>query len=154
MLGRALVTADEVLAGATTFALGTIAGASLAFWVEEDEMLVDLEAQVAITNAAAEAVELTLFVDGADVCALPELGGPTLFGLTTTLYAAADTHSLSCGTTIRLAPGQHQLELRARSVIGGMTVESASWPLKLVARRHSHPATLGHGVDSKAQLIQ
>lgn len=153
MLGRALVTADETLAGATTFALGAVAGASLAFWVEEDEMLVDLECQATITDASAEAVDLTLFVDGVDVAASADLGGGA-DGLLRMTYAAAATHTLAVAATVRLDPGQHQLELRAKCASGALDMENATFPLKLVARRHSHPATLGHGVDSKAQLIQ
>jgi hypothetical protein len=44
--------------------------------------------------------------------------------------------------------------LRLKAPTGDVTVEGASIPAELVAHRLSHPATLGHGVDSKVQLVQ
>jgi len=122
----------------------------LGFQVEEAEMLVDLEARITHWTATPVLTDFTFFVDGADV----ETVGTN--GLARQLNAAAGAggmQTLVLSKTLRLAQGFHTVDLRVISA-EVVNLAGATIPCELVARRHSHPATLGHGVDSKVQLVQ
>lgn len=151
MLGRKTLAANATLAAAPTdFDTNQLAAGELmlGFQVEEDEMLVDLEARLVYANSVAEATRFTFYVDGLASVDLPAAGlylHTPAAGVATTAYVR---------TTLRLDKGYHTVEVRGLAPTGAITIAGATMPSELVARRHSHPATLGHGVDSKAQLIQ
>lgn len=150
MLGRKEHTADAVLAAAPTdFATNQLAAGEmeLVFNVEEDEMLIDLIAKITLSNSVNEATDITIFVDGTDIASGAN-------GLARITPEADDEHTVHAERTVRLDRGEHTAEVRIKAPTGAVTVQGASIPSELVARRHSHPATLGHGVDSKVQVIQ
>jgi len=156
MLGsKTLTDAAGALVGATllnpaAFTAITAAGGALevGFSVEEAEMLVDLKLALTYSNTVREATDFTLFVDGADLSA-----GTNGF-YRHTAAVIADQNSIYFDVTLRLAQGFHTVAAQLKAPTGDVTVQGASIPCTLTARRHSHPATLGHGVDSKTQLIQ
>jgi hypothetical protein len=151
MLGRKTYAADATLAAAPVdFTTNQLAAGELVlgFNVEESEMLIDLEAVLTFSNTVVERTDFTLFVDGTDVAT--GTNGLACF----TPAVAADENTVYVSRTERLAQGYHTVEVRIKAPVGAVTVEGATIPAELVARRHSHPATLGHGVDSKVQLIQ
>lgn len=145
MLGRVELTSDVALVAPAAFT--KVTGAEMLFHVEEEEMLVDLYAKVTFSTSAVERADFTLFVDGANVA-----GANGLACLTPAVIA--DENTVVAARTVRLAKGSHSLDLRVKVAAGDLTVEGATIPCELVAERRSHPATLGHGVDSKVQLIQ
>lgn len=145
MLGRVELTTDVALAAPAAFT--KVTGAEMLFHVEEEEMLVDLYAKVTFSTSAVARADFTLFVDGANV------GGANGLACLTPA-AAADVNTVVAARTVRLAKGSHILDLRVKVAAGDLTVAGATIPCELVAERRSHPATLGHGVDSKVQLIQ
>lgn len=151
MLGRKEQAADVTLTTPTDFATAQLANGELAlsFSVEEDEMLVDLELSLTYSHTTnADPSDFTIFVDGTDIA-------PGANGLVRHTPAAADDeNTLYVSRTVRLARGLHIAELRAKTGSNNIVIEGATIPAALVARRSSHPATLGHGVDSKVQLIQ
>lgn len=153
MLGRKVHSADVTLTAPTDFVTAQLALGQLLlnFVVEEAEMLVDLEARVPFSNSAAGSVTFTFFVDGAASADIPAAG---LWRQGVFTEAVAAEFTAYPRTTIRLAKGAHKVELRASASAGNLTIEAGSIPAEIVARRSSHPATLGHGVDSKALLIQ
>ena len=153
MLGRKTLAANATLTAPTDFVTAQLAAGELllGFHVEEDEMLVDLEARLIYSGSAAGLVTFTFFVDGAAVAELPAAG---LWRTEIVAATAAAEQTAYPRATVRLARGFHTAEVRASASAGNITIEGAAVPSELVARRHSHPATLGHGVDSKAQLIQ
>ena len=122
----------------------------LGFQVEEEEMLVDLELRVTYHTPTPALAYFTLFVDGQDV---ETVGTNGLAVHLCPAIAAAGISTLYLSKTVRLAQGAHNVELRMIST-DAPTLAGATIPAELVARRHSHPATLGHGVDSKVQLAQ
>lgn len=149
MLGEATIAADIVVSGAGAFAAGAVAGASLRFSVEEEEMLIDLKLMATLSHATVGGmVDATFFIDGADIAdaadGLVRESAPTI---------ADNPFAFSLERTVRLARGEHRMELRLKTPAGDVTVEGAGWPAKMTARRHSHPASLAHGVDSKVQGI-
>ena len=151
MLGIKTLAADATLTAPTTFTANQLAAGELelGFQVEEAEMLVDLELDITYshtTNAAAS--DFTLYVDGADVSA----GANGLYRHTP--GAATEENTLYKSVTVRLTQGFHTVELRAKTSANNIVLEGATIPCEIRARRHSHPATLGHGVDSKVQLAQ
>ena len=151
MLGRKTLTTDATLAAAPVdFATNQLAAGelTLGFTVEEQEMLVDLEMSITFSNTVVERTDFTIFVDGTDVA--PGANGLACF----TQAVAADENTIYNNYTVRVAQGFHTAEVRIKAPTGAVTVEGATIPAQLVVRRHSHPATLGHGVDSKVQLIQ
>ncbi len=155
MLGRAKVDEDVTLVGVTTFAGGAVAegvgpeSLSLRFSVEEEEMLVDLEILATVSHSVANGeVDWTLFLDGADLAA-----GADGFARLAMSSTATEGTTLSAKWTQRIEQGEHRVEVRLKSPAGDITVEGATWPAYLTARRASHPATLAHGVDSKVQGI-
>jgi len=156
MLGRkTLVDAagapvDSVLPVSAVFQPIPAAGGPLecGFSVEEEEMLIDLELSITFSNTVVEPTDFTLFVDATDISA----GVNGLYRLTPAL--ANDENSVYFSTTRRLPQGFHTVEARVKAPTGVVTLQGASIPCEVVARRHSHPATLGHGVDSKVQLVQ
>lgn len=151
MLGQKTHAADVTLAAPTDFATNQLAAGelTLGFNVEESEMLVDLEMNITYSHTVnADPSDFTLFVDGADVAA----GANGLARHTPA--AATDENTVYSSVTTRLAQGYHTVELRAQTATNNIVIEGGTIPASIVARRHSHPATLGHGVDSKVQLIQ
>lgn len=153
MLGRKTLAADATLTAPTDFdtAQLTAGELELAFSVEEDEMLVDLEARLVYSGSAVGTIAYTFYLDGAAVTELPAAG---LFLTSTLTDSVDDPFTAYVRTTLALSRGQHVVEVRASASAGNITYEGATVPSEVVARRHSHPATLGHGVDSKAQLSQ
>lgn len=153
MLGRKLLSADATLTAPTDFTTAQLSGGELelGFFVEEDEMLVDLESRLVYSGSAVGTIAFTYFVDGAASADLPAAG---LYLTSTLTDSTDDPFTAYVRTTLRLDRGFHRVEVRASASAGNITYEGATMPSELVARRHSHPATLGHGVDSKAQLIQ
>lgn len=156
MLGLKRLEADFVYGGdpdAFTAALDAGSGEGLlelGFQVEEAEMLVDLECRLLMDVSANDTLRLTFFVDGVDV---ETVGTAGLYQVP--LLTASDPTSIYLNKTVRLDQGFHTVEVRMLTVGNGIpTIAGATIPAELVARRHSHPATLGHGVDSKVQLIQ
>ena len=153
MLGRKTLAADVTLTAPTDFDTAQLAAGQLelGFQVEEDEMLVDLEATLVYSGSAVGTIAFTFYVDGVASPDLPAAG----CWLTSTLTDSTDDpFSAYVRRTLRLDKGAHIVSVHASASAGNITFEGATVPSELVARRHSHPATLGHGVDSKAQLIQ
>ena len=153
MLGRVTVTTSEAAGAAPNIGTGAnqLDGIlELSFFIEEDEMLVDLEFRGLVTNGSAALSNATFVVTTDGVTT--NLGGGTGEGLWQT-PASAGPHMIYMRTTQRLARGQHTVAVWFEQA-ADITVDGDVIPAELVARRHSHPATLGHGVDSKAQLIQ
>jgi len=152
MLGRKTLTADvATVAGPSDFDTNQLAAGQLelGFTVEEDEMLVDLEARLVYDNSVAEATSFTFYIDGAASADLP------VAGLYIETPAAGVTGTAYVRTTLRLDKGYHTVEARVTAATGVISYDGQTvMPSELVARRHSHPATLGHGVDSKVQLAQ
>ena len=155
MLARVERTTDLVLAaGAIAFTdlaanKNPLAGMQLKFWVEEPEMLVDLSAKITFSDATgALLTAFTIYVDGVDIAN----GSNGLAAFTPTI---AYVYTLSFGRVVRLAKGEHTAELRAKTLGGSATtINGGTVPCELVVVRHSHVGTLGHGVESKTQLIQ
>lgn len=148
MLGRKTVEAAVVYGGAPVIEGAnqlTAGELELSFYVEEEEMLIDLELNVTLTATAGD-LDATFLVDGTN------LGGGTAAALMR-MQATGSEDYVSLRKTVRLAKGQHTVEAQLANA-GAPTLNGDVVPGELVARRHSHPATLGHGVDSKAQLIQ
>lgn len=151
MLGRKTLAADHVYGAApVAFTAATSVGGvglmEISCSVEETEMLVDLELRACVSQDVSSALDFTYFVDGADVETVGTNG----------LYRAVigtTAVSVYFNHTLRLAKGQHLIQLRLKSA-QTPTIAGATIPAELTVRRHSHPATLGHGVDSKVQLIQ
>lgn len=150
MLGVKTHSADAVHGGVPTDFVTeqlTAGQQRLGFHVEEAEMLIDLEVSATYSGAAAGTLNLTLFVDGANI-------GHATNGLHLSQLGALNAeHTVYFSHTVRLAKGYHVAEVRVFSSTTP-TLQAGTIPARLVARRHSHPATLGHGVDSKVQLVQ
>lgn len=154
MLGRKLLAADATATGPTDFDTNQLVAGELelGFQVEEDEMLVDLEARLTYSGSAVQsAVQWTFFIDGA---ASPDIPAAGLYLTNTITDGVGDPYTAYVRTTIRLDAGFHTVEVRVSANTGNITYLGATVPCEVVARRHSHPATLGHGVDSKVQLVQ
>lgn len=155
MLGLKRLEADFTYAAAPavfTPALDAVTGEGLlelGFQVEEEEMLVDLELRLTYSTPTPSATNFTFFVDGADVETVGTAGL-----MIHTADAAGALATIYLNKTVRLDQGFHTVDVRALNAGEAPTFGGATIPAELVARRHSHPATLGHGVDSKAQLIQ
>ena len=155
MLGRTLLAADATLTAPTDFVTAQLAAGELelGFNVEEDEMLVDLEARLCYEVTAAGLATFTFFVDGAANADIPVAG---LWRQEIVAAVSVDVEMMAYPrTTVRLDKGYHTVEVRASASAGNLTYDGATAiPSEVVARRHSHPATLDHGVDSKVQLAQ
>ena len=154
MLGRKTLATDATLTAPTDFVTAQLAAGELelGFQVEEDEMLIDLEAHLCYSASAAGLVTFTFFVDAAANADLPAAGLWRTEVVASTVGVQAMAYPRA---TIRLNKGHHKLAVRASASAGNITVLGATAiPSDVVARRHSHPATLGHGVDSKVQLAQ
>jgi hypothetical protein len=151
MHGEAIIDADVTLTGITAFNYGTGASLikSLKFMVEEEEMLVDLKAFCTLHHSVGdEVLDYTLFLDGTDIA--PLSAGLGRLAMPST---ADDPTTLAFERTMRVAKGEHQLQLHMQTAAGNIIVDGATWNGWLVAERRSHPATLAHGVDSKQQGI-
>lgn len=149
MLGRKTITTQITFPGVPAlpatnqFTSGEL---ELSFFVEEDEMLVDLELKLVLTATTGD-LDATFFVDGTN------LGGGTAVALSRQQALTGAEVYVNLRTTQRFAAGTHIVEARLAAVSAAV-INGDVVPGELVARRHSHPATLGHGVDSKGQLIQ
>jgi len=151
MLGEAPIVADVVLTGITAFNYTTGASliASLKFTVEEDEMLIDLKAFLTLSHSAVDGmVDATFFMDGTDMAPLAD-------GLVRKSMpsVAGQEDALVLERTVRLAKGEHQLQLHMKTGAGNITVEGATWNGWLTARRHSHDATSAANANAKVQGI-
>lgn len=152
MLGEAVIDADQTLTGAgPAGAFTAIAQGTLRFFVEEEEMLVDLKALITASYDQADSFsDFTLLVDGADIAA----GTDGLFRKS--FPSTADqADQVALERTVRLDKGEHRLELAARIAGAGhtLTVEGATWNGFLTARRHSHDATVAANQNSKSQGV-
>lgn len=146
-LGEAIISADVTLTGITAFDYsgGGSLVASLRFSVEEEEMLVDLKTLLTLSHSVADGmVDATFFLDGVDLAPLAD-------GLArkTAPSVATQGDTLALERTLRIAQGEHQLQLHMKSPAGNITVEGATWNGWLTARRHSHPATNAANANSK-----
>lgn len=154
MLGRVEVVSNVVTAAGPVFATtGLVTGALLQFWVEEDEMLVDLTAKVTLANSVVEETDVTIFV-ASGTSAAADIAAGTNGLARITPAVAADENTVFARRVVRLAKGLHTASVRVKAPTGVVTVAGTSIPCELMAMRLSHMATLGHGVDSKVQLIQ
>ncbi len=156
MLGLKRLEADFVYAGdpdAFTAVLDAGSGEGLlelGFQVEESEMFVVLDLRATVSLSADDLLSVTFFVDGVDV---ETVGTGGLLQKSILTASAGETLQLS--KTIRLAQGFHTVDVRMLTAANAVpTIEGGTIPAELMARRSSHPATLGHGVDSKVQLVQ
>jgi len=155
MLGLKRLEADFTYGAAPAAFTAPIDGGTgeglleLGFQVEEEEMFVHLSARLTYSTPTPSATNFTFFVDGADV----ETVGTAGLAIHTA-DAAAALATVSLSKTIRLAKGFHVVDVRLLNAGEAPTLGGATIPCELEARRSSHPATLGHGVDSKGQLIQ
>jgi len=148
MHGDALIDADVTLTGITAFnhATGASLVKSLKFGVEEEEMLVDLKVLCTLHHSVAdEVLDYTLFLDGTDLA--PLAAGLGRLAMPST---ADDPTQLAFERTMRIPQGEHQLQLHLRTAAGNIIVDGATWNGWLTATRHSHPATLAQGVNSKS----
>ena len=155
MLGLKRLEADFTYAAAPTAFTAPVHAVTgeglleIGFQVEEEEMLVDLEARFLLDVNADDTVNATFFVDGQDVETVGTVG---LWQAD--MLAAGNGTTVYLNKTVRLDQGYHTVELRFLADPATPIILGATIPAELVARRHSHPATLGHGVDSKVQLVQ
>jgi hypothetical protein len=72
MLGEAVIAADVVLTGIAAFDYATSGSliASLKFWVEEEEMLIDLKTLLTMSHSVVDGIaDVTMFMDGTDMAA-------------------------------------------------------------------------------------
>ncbi|HUV47958.1 MAG TPA: hypothetical protein VMX11_03175 [Actinomycetes bacterium] len=152
MLGEAILDEAAAIPAAGTFAAGAIAGATkplrARFFVEEEEMLVDLKLLGTGTCATPSAMlDLTFFVDGVDQALLADgicrLSSPSV----------AQPFQVALERTVRLPKGEHLLEVRAKTTAGIFTMNGDVWPAFLTARRHSHPATSAANANAKVQGV-
>lgn len=153
MLGSVERTTDFATGAGPTFATGAVPGTALQFWVEEEEMIIELVAKVTLSNSVVEPTDVTIFVAQNGAAAADVASGTN--GLArVTPAVAADENTVIGRRTLRLPRGRHVAQVRVKAPTGVVTVQGASIPCELSALRLSHIATLGHGVDSKALLIQ
>jgi hypothetical protein len=154
MLGLKRLEADFVYGGAAAAFTAPLGGGGeglleLGFQVEEEEMLVDLELRLTYSTPTPTPTNFTFFVDGADVETVGTAGL-----MLHECNAAGEAMTIYLNKTVRLDKGYHVVDVRLLNAVEAPTLAGATIPAELTARRHSHPATLGHGVDSKGQLIQ
>ena len=155
MLGLKRLEADFTYAAAPTAFTPALDGTTgeglleLGFQVEEEEMLIDLELRLLLDVNADDQVNATFFVDGSDV---ETVGTAGLWQAD--LLAAGNGTMVTLSKTVRLDQGFHTVDVRFLATPSTPIILGSVIPAELSARRHSHPATLGHGVDSKVQLIQ
>lgn len=119
------------------------------FFVEDEGgMFVDLICDVVLSHGADTGVaDLDFLVDGS------RLGGAD--GLVRHTPGVADAvQTVRVQRTLKLAKGQHSVALQVKTNTGTLTLQGAGWPIRIVAFRNPDAGTLGHGVESKAQLVQ
>lgn len=149
MYGESRIAADVTLTAPTTFATNQATGAQgngLKFSVEEDEMIVDLEFQGALEHSVTETeFDATFFVDGVDVADLVD-------GITrgTSNVTPANSVPFYMKKRMRLAAGEHKLEVRFKTAAGNLIIKGLLHPAKLSVTRWSHNATLPAHVASKS----
>lgn len=155
MLGLSRLTANFTYGAAPVAFTAPGAGIlELGFQVEEAEMLVDLEMRLTHHTPTPVLTDFTFFVDsGVGYADVETVGTNGLARQLNAAAAAAGMQTLSLSKTLRLPRGFNRVQVRVKSA-EAVTLAGATIPCELTARRHSHPATLGHGVDSKAMLIQ
>ncbi len=151
MLGEAIIDSDVTLTGAGPAAALTALGPSIRFYVEEEEMFVDLKGFfTASYDQADEVTDFTMLVDDVDIAA----GAAGLFRKSWP-STASDPDLIAFERTVRLAKGEHKLQLAAMIAGAGhtLTIEGATWAGYVTARRHSHPATAAANANSKVQGV-
>jgi hypothetical protein len=154
MLGRKTLAADATATAPVDFDTAQLAAGELelGFTVEEDEMLVDLEARLVYTGSAVGTIAWTFYVDGA---ASPDLAAAGIYITSTITDGVGDAFTAMLKATLRLDKGYHTVDVRVDAAAGNVTYPGATtMPSEVTARRSSHIGTLGHGVDAKAQLVQ
>jgi len=148
MYGESRIAADTTLTAPTTFATAqaqVAAGGSLRFSVEEEEMFVTLEFDGVMTHSVAEEpFDATFFVDGADIAALVN-------GLWrhTSPVTATDPMHVNVRKTLRLAQGEHRVEVRFKTAAGNLVVAGTLHPAVLSALRMSQNAVVAANMNSK-----
>ena len=121
----------------------------LSFQVEEDEMFVELECRLSYSTPTPSLTYFTLYVDGVSVETGP--GGILFADLTA---GAGQLQTVQFRKIVQLTKGIHNAEVRLQNGAEPPAVDGGTVASELTVRRISHPATLGHGVESKRQLIQ
>ena len=156
MLGLKRLEADFTYAATPNTFTAAVDGTSgegllqIGFQVEEDEMFVHLYCRMLVDIDADDTCNFTFYVDNSDVETVGTAGLVQV-----PLLAASDPSTVVIEKTLRLDRGFHTVAMRMLTAGAGVpTLAGATIPCELEVRRSSHPATLGHGVDSKAQLIQ
>jgi hypothetical protein len=148
MYGESKITTNAPATAPVNFATGQITGAlgnGLRFSVEEEEMFTTIAFKGSVGHSVAEAVfDATLFVDGVDVGYLVD-GLLRLTGST----VAASPLALHMERTLRLAPGEHKMEVRFKTAAGNVVVNGLLHPAVLSATRTSVPATNAANMTSK-----
>ena len=148
MYGQSRITTNATVTAPTTFAIGQITGAlgnGLRFSVEEEEMFTKLEFQASMAHSvAAEPFDATFFVDGVDV-------GDLVDGITraTSLDVPADPIAFYMKKTVRLAQGEHKLEVLFKTAAGNVIVNGLLHPAALSATRMSSNAAVAANMTSK-----
>jgi hypothetical protein len=139
MYGEVTIAADVTLTAPTAFAAPT--GGTLRFHVEESEMWVVLEFLGTYAHSAGAVTFGTFYVDGADIGALTDGLHENTLG--------TDPVPVYFNKRLRLAQGEHRLEVRFKSASGNVVVHGAGVPCVLSALRLSHNATVAANQNSK-----
>lgn len=149
MYGQSRIVTDQTLTAPTTFATDqdqVATGGSLRFSVEEEEMFVTLEFDGVMSHSVAEEpFDATFFVDGADIAA------PLVDGLWrhTSPVTATDPMHVNVRKTLRLAQGEHRVEIRFKTAAGNLVVAGLLHPATLSALRLSQNAVVAANMTSK-----
>lgn len=139
MYGEAKVTADITLTAPTAFATPT--GGQMRFHVEEEEMFVLLEFLGTYAHSAGGVTFGTFYIDSVDLGDLTDgLHEHTL---------GTDPVQVYFKKILRLAQGEHLLEVRFKTAAGNVVVHGAGVPCVLSATRLSHNATVAANQNSK-----
>ena len=108
-------------------------------------MFTALEFQGTLAHSVADTpFDMTFFVDGVDVGYLVDGIQREVSNLTPALPVAVYMKK-----TMRLAPGEHKLEVRFKSAAGNVIVNGLLHPAVLSATRTSVPATNAANMTSK-----
>ena len=148
MYGEYKITTDVTLTAPVNFATAQVSGGAgngLRFSVEEEEMFTKLEFQGWFAHSVADTpFDLTFFVDGVDVGYLVDGITREVSNLTPALPVAVYFKKI-----LRLAPGEHKMELRAKCTAGNLILKGLLHPAVLSATRMSSNATVAANMTSK-----
>jgi len=151
MYGESRITTNVTLTAPTTFAAAqsqVAAGGSLRFSVEEEEMFCALEFQGVIGHSVADQpFDATFFVDGVDVADLVD--GITRGHCGAVAPGAGVQVPFFMRKVMRLAQGEHRIEVRFKTAAGNVLVLGLLHPARLSTLRMSHNATLAANMTSK-----